>query len=76
MDGDSCNNANALVANLDGSQLHLIMQMKNQKSMHAKKGFNKKKEMDLPTSNYDLVANMNGNQLHLNVQLGGELQHK
>ena len=30
-----------------------------------------KKEMDLPTSNYDLVANMNGNQLHLNVQLGG-----
>ena len=36
-----------------------------------KKRFNKKKEMDFPTSNYDLVANMNGNQLHLNVQLGG-----
>ena len=76
MDGDSCNNANALVANLDGSQLHLSMQMKNKKSVHAKKDPTKK-EMDLPTSNYDLVANMNGNQLHLNVQLGGgELQHK
>jgi len=75
MDGDSCNNANALVANLDGSQLHLIMQMKNKKFVHANTGFNKK--MDLPTSNYNLVANMNGNQLHLNVQLGGgELQHK
>ena len=76
MDGDSCNNANALVANLDGSQLHLSMQMKNKKSMHAKKRIQQKKEMDVPTSIYDLVANMNGNQLHLNVQLGGELQHK
>ena len=42
MNGDSCNNANALVANLDGSQLHLIMQMKNKKSVHANTGFNKK----------------------------------
>ena len=75
MDGDSCNNVNALVANLDGSQLHLSMQMKNKKSA-CKKRIQQKKEMDLPTSNYDLVANMNGNQLHLNVQLGGELQHK
>ena len=48
MDGDSCNNANALVANLDGSQLHLIIQMKNKKSVHAKKGFNKKKKWTCP----------------------------
>jgi len=61
MDGDSCNNANALVANLDGSQLHLSMQMKNKNSVHANKRIQqKKKEMDLSTS-YDLVANMNGN---------------
>ena len=61
MDGDSCNNVNALVANLDGSQLHLSMQMKNKNSVHANKRIQqKKKEMDLSTS-YDLVANMNGN---------------
>jgi len=47
MDGDSYNNANALVANLDGSQLHLIMQMKNKKSVHAKKKIQQKKRNGL-----------------------------
>jgi len=47
MDGDSYNNANALVANLDGSQLHLIMQIKNKKSVHAKKKIQQKKRNGL-----------------------------